>query len=85
MPRPWPRPRSGPRDGYPGQPVSSGLYDVDVETSDVDGLGWTRGMWVVSFPTTSIGFGPGPNKPVPATAFVLIDGRTGAWIMADVS
>ena len=69
----------------PGQPVSSGLYDVDVETSDVDGVGWTRGMWVVSFPTTSLGFGPGPNKPVPATAFVLIDGRTGARIKADVS
>jgi hypothetical protein len=68
----------------PGQPVSSGLYDVDVETSDVDGVGWT---WCVGrlLPHDVHRLERGPNKPVPATAFVLIDGRTGAWIMADVS
>jgi hypothetical protein len=49
----------------PGQPVSSGLYDVDVETSDVDGVGWTRGTWVVSFPRRPSASGQAPTSPCP--------------------
>ena len=56
VPRPWPRPRPGPRDGYPAS-LSPAVSTTSTSRPRTSTVSAGRGVWVVSFPTTSIGFG----------------------------
>ena len=82
VPRPWPRPRPGPRDGYPASlsPAVSTTSTSRPRTSTVS-AGHVVCGWSPS-PRRPSASGQAPTNPSPATAFVFIDGRTGAWIMA---